>query len=321
MKKKIIDVSGYNGVVNWESAKKYGTEGAILKIIRKDLTRDKQFNNNYKGCHKNGIPWGVYNYTYATTAKKAESDMNLICDILDKIDKKYFKYGIWFDIEDSIQAKLSKPRIAEIINTAQRVVEKRGYKFGIYTGMAYRAEHIDRKAVNCKVYWIARYYKGYEEMGIAENPNEKYRPAGQDTAWQYTSSCVFPESISTGNKNRFDASIWYTNEDEKKEDTKQEDTKKEEKPKEKKGYTGSFPVLKEKEYLARPDGIKTKGKRKNVQKMQRFLNWALGEKLKVDGKIGSKTEIAIERFQELVGIKVDGKFGAASLKKAKEYKR
>ena len=216
MGKKVIDVSGYNGVVNWQKAKEYGVDGAILKIIRKDLTKDKQFDNNYKGCHKNCIPWGVYNYTYATTAKKAESDMNLVCDILDKLDKKHFKYGIWFDIEDSVQAKLSKSKIAEIINAAQRVVEKRGYKFGIYTGMSYRAEHIDKKAVNCKVYWIARYYKGYEEMKIATNPNEKYRPAGQDAAWQYTSSCIFPESISTGNNDKFDASIWYTNEDTKK---------------------------------------------------------------------------------------------------------
>lgn len=317
MGKKVIDVSGYNGVVNWKKAKEYGVDGAILKIIRKDLTKDKQFDNNYKGCHKNGIPWGVYNYTYATTVKKAESDMNLVCDILDGLDKKHFKYEVWFDIEDSAQAKLSKSKIAEIINAAQRVVEKRGYKFGIYTGMSYRAEHIDRKAVNCKVYWIARYYKGYEEMRIAENPNEKYRPAGQDAAWQYTSSCIFPESISTGNNDKFDASIWYTNEDTKKEDTKQKDTKKEKK----KGYTGSFPALKAKEYLARPDGIKTTSKRANVKRIQSFLNWALGEQLKIDGKFGSKTEIAVERFQELAGIKVDGMFGTMSLSKAKAYKK
>lgn len=53
--------------------------------------------------------------------------MEIVCDILDKLDKKYFKLGVWFDIEDQIQAKLSKDEIASIINAAQAVVESRGY--------------------------------------------------------------------------------------------------------------------------------------------------------------------------------------------------
>ncbi len=92
--RKLIDVSSYNGTVNWEKAKAYGCQGAILKIIRKDLTRDKQFNANYTACNKNEIAGGVYNYSYATTVAKAKSDMKLVCDILDKIDKAHFEYGI-----------------------------------------------------------------------------------------------------------------------------------------------------------------------------------------------------------------------------------
>lgn len=92
--KKLIDVSSYNGTVNWEKAKTYGCQGTILKIIRKDLKIDNGFNRNYQACNKNKIGWGVYNYSYATTAAKAKSDMKLVCDILDKIDKSSFKYGV-----------------------------------------------------------------------------------------------------------------------------------------------------------------------------------------------------------------------------------
>ena len=145
--KKIVDVSSYNGTVSWAKVKKYGCSGAILKIIRKDLERDKGFNRNYQACNENHINWGVYNYTYATTPKKARADMNLVCDILDKIDKSYFKYGVWFDLEDKVQAKLTKSQIADIVNAAQEIVEKRGYVFGVYTGKAYFEEHIDRKKV------------------------------------------------------------------------------------------------------------------------------------------------------------------------------
>lgn len=207
--KKLIDVSSYNGTVNWEKAQAYGCQGAILKIIRKDLKIDNGFNRNYRACNENEIAWGVYNYSYATTATKAKSDMKLVCDILDKIDKTHFVYGVWFDLEDKVQASLSKGKIAEIINAAQQVVEERGYLFGVYTGMSYYNEHIDRKQVKCNNWWIARYYQGDKRMQIAVTPDEEKKPAMANIAWQYTSSGRFPKVISTGNSGNFDLNVVY----------------------------------------------------------------------------------------------------------------
>lgn len=207
--KKLIDVSSYNGTVNWEKAKAYGCQGAILKIIRKDLKIDNGFNRNYQACNKNKIGWGVYNYSYATTVAKAKSDMKLVCDILDKIDKPSFKYGVWFDIEDKVQAALSKAKIAEIINAAQEVVESRGYVFGVYTGKSYYEEHIDRKQIKCQNWWIARYYRGDARMQIATNPNEEYKPIMANIAWQYTSKGRFPKTISNGNSGNLDLNVLY----------------------------------------------------------------------------------------------------------------
>lgn len=205
--RKLIDVSSYNGVVDWKKAKSYGCQGAILKIIRKDLNRDKKFDENFTTCNENEIGWGVYNYSYATTATKAKSDMELVCDILDKIDKTHFVYGVWFDLEDKAQAVLSKTKIAEIINAAQQVVESRGYTFGVYTGKSYYEEHIDRKQVKCQNWWIARYYRGDARMQIATNPDEEKKPAAANVAWQYTSSGRFPRVISTGNSGNFDLNV------------------------------------------------------------------------------------------------------------------
>ena len=207
--KKLIDVSSYNGTVNWEKAKAYGCQGAILKIIRKDLKIDNGFNRNYQACNENEIAWGVYNYSYATTATKAKSDMELVCDILDKIDKTHFVYGVWFDLEDKMQASLSKAKIAEIINAAQAVVESRGYKFGVYTGMSYYNEHIDRKQIKCQNWWIARYYQGDKRMQIATNPNQEKKPVAANIAWQYTSKGRFPKIISSGNSGNFDLNVLY----------------------------------------------------------------------------------------------------------------
>ncbi len=207
--RKLVDASSYNGVVDWKKAKSYGCQGAILKIIRKDLNRDKKFNENFAACNKNKIGWGVYNYSYATTAAKAKSDMKLVCDILDKIDKTHFVYGVWFDIEDKVQASLNKTKIAEIINAAQQVVESRGYTFGVYTGKSYYEEHIDRKQVKCQNWWIARYYQGDKRMQIATNPDQEKKPVAANIAWQYTSKGRFPKIISSGNSGNFDLNVLY----------------------------------------------------------------------------------------------------------------
>ena len=313
--KKIIDVSVYNGTIDWKKVKKYGCDGAIIKIIRKDLGKDKKFEENYKKCEKLGIPWGVYNYTYATTVAKAKSDMELVCDILDEISKKHFKYGVWFDIEDKVQAGLSKVKIAEIINAAQTVVESRGYKFGVYTGMSYFSEHIDKNKVNCKNWWIARYYKGNTRMALKAAANKYYKPAHVDDlmAWQYTSSGVFPTKVSTGNGGKFDLNILYH--DFPAVEQKEETAKKVK-------YTWGFPKLPPRGYYAFLDGITVlKGARGEIEKLQKFLNWAIGAKLKTDGKYGEKTEDAVRVFQSHCNLKIDGKFGVNSLKAEKEFSK
>ncbi len=48
MTRKIIDVSSYQGIIDWRKVKASGIDGAILKVIRKDLNPDKQFENNWR---------------------------------------------------------------------------------------------------------------------------------------------------------------------------------------------------------------------------------------------------------------------------------
>lgn len=190
MNQYIVDVSSYNGAVDWAALKEKGITGAIIKIIRKDLDPDRQFYANQKAVEKLGIPWGVYNYSYATTPTKAKSDMKIVCDMLTKLTKKSFKYGIWFDIEDDCQKKLSKDTITSILNAAKETVEARGYSFGIYTGLSFYKEHIDSKKVLSNNWWIARYYAGYNAFKFGQAPDEGYKPTLPQNlvAWQFTSS-------------------------------------------------------------------------------------------------------------------------------------
>lgn len=81
----------------------------------------------------------------------------------------------------------------------------------------------------------------------------------------------------------------------------------------KKKYTGTFPKLPTRGYFRKGDSGT------QVKNLQKFLNWALGLKLVVDGVLGTKTLSAVGTFQKKVGLKIDKLFGNDSLIKAKSF--
>lgn len=83
----------------------------------------------------------------------------------------------------------------------------------------------------------------------------------------------------------------------------------------KKGYTGTFPSLPKKGYLAEGD------KGVQVGRLQAFLNWYGNYGLERDNSFGPATEKAVKAFQKKEKLTVDGSFGPASLKKAKAVKK
>lgn len=87
-------------------------------------------------------------------------------------------------------------------------------------------------------------------------------------------------------------------------------------------YTGKFPKLPPRGYYTFLDGITVlKSAGWEIEKLQKFLNWAIGSKLDTDGKYGEKTEDAVSIFQSKCKLKIDGKFGAKSLKAAKTFRK
>lgn len=187
---KGVDVSSYQGNIDWKKAKQSGVDNAVLKVIRKDLSPDKKFEDNWTGCKNSGIAViGVYNYSYAATVTKAKSDANKVLSILNGRKTK-----IWLDVEDDCQKNLGA-LLKDIINAYQEVIEAAGYSFGVYTGQAFYKRFIKpyESQIKCTDWWIARYYNGYNKMNLSVNPNETYNPKlniGKSNiyAWQYTSS-------------------------------------------------------------------------------------------------------------------------------------
>ena len=204
---KCIDVSSYQGNIDWNLVKATGVNHAILKVIRKDLNPDTKFEQNWKSCQSANVTVsGVYNYSYATTVTKAKTDAQKVLSILNGR-----KCTVWLDVEDKCQQGLGS-LLKDIINTYREVIVNAGYDFGVYTGMSFYNSYIKpySSQINCSSFWIARYYNAYNKMDISTPPKEQYNPktsVGRDIfAWQYTSSGQVP-----GVNGNVDLSIIYGN--------------------------------------------------------------------------------------------------------------
>ena len=201
MSKKVIDVSSYQGKIDWVKVKASGIQGAILKIIRKDLNPDNQFYNNWLRCGKAGIPiFGVYNYSYATSVAKAKTDARKVLSILAGR-----KVKVWLDVEDACQKGLGITLI-RIIQAYQEVIEAAGLEFGVYTGLSFYNSYIKPWAgyLTCR-FWIAR-YPSNATMAVPKDPSASKQPTIKHTleGWQYSSKGSVPGI--TGN---VDMNLWY----------------------------------------------------------------------------------------------------------------
>lgn len=153
MTKNGIDVSEHQGKINWQKVK---TDFAILRAGygREISQKDKQFDNNYKGCKDNNIPCGAYWYSYAVTPQDARREAETCLKI---IKGKTFEYPIYFDIEERRQLALGKTACTAIAKAFLEVVEKAGYWVGIYSSKSHLENYLSEDIRKRYAVWVAHY--------------------------------------------------------------------------------------------------------------------------------------------------------------------
>lgn len=167
---KGIDVSKWQGDIDWNKVKKSEIEFAIIRAGygKESYQKDACFEKNYIGAKAAGIKVGAYWYSYATTANEAKLEAKACLKVLAD---KQFEYPIYYDIEESG----SFPKANEIIRAFCQELEKAGYFVGIYMSrwplMTYISEDIRKRYA----VWVAEYasklsYTG--QFGIWQNSSE-----------------------------------------------------------------------------------------------------------------------------------------------------
>ena len=169
-----IDVSDWQGDIDWAKAKAAGVKFSLLKCgYGMDLTDqdDACFVRNASECERLGIPYGVYLYSYANTMEKAKSEA---AHVLRMLKGRKPQYPVYLDLEDEITLSASKDQILAQVKAWCEIIEGAGYKAGIYANLYWWDTYLTDPWYDTKECWVAQYYTKCEyakDYGI----------------WQYTS--------------------------------------------------------------------------------------------------------------------------------------
>lgn len=189
-----IDVSAFQGDIEWGEVANTNTEFAILRIGYNDR-QDAQFLNNYKKAKEAGVPVGAYMYSYAVTEEAAVDEANIV---LERIKGMQFEYPIYLDVEDKKLLKeeynLTKEQRTKNALAFVRTMQENGYYVGIYANLDWFTNYLDVAKIQaeCET-WIAHYNQEADYCNTAYG------------MWQYTDQ----GEINGITENKVDLNICY----------------------------------------------------------------------------------------------------------------
>lgn len=178
-----IDVSWYNGTVNWNSVKQQGYSFAMLKTgdgaqtgtYEEDL--DQQFEANYYGAGNAGIKRGVYHFCCTTTVAGAKKEAEYCLKILKG---RKLEYPVVYDIEQAGTFKKGKKNTTAIAKAFCDRIKKAGYTPMIYSSDYRLNNDFDWSKLSGIKIWVGSY-------GI-----KKPAFSGSYDMWQYTDKGKVP---------------------------------------------------------------------------------------------------------------------------------
>ncbi len=186
--KRGIDVSSYQGKIDWSKVKPYIDFAIIRCGWGNDLRRqdDVYFERNAKKCKELGIPFGVYLFSYATNVDDARSEAR---HTLRLIKDKKLEYPVFLDVEAKRQMALPKEELIEIVKHYCKEIEDAGYYVGIYSSLNRFRSNLNSRELDRFDKWVAEW-------------NDRLTYEGKAGMWQNTSY----EEIS-GIKGRVDGDV------------------------------------------------------------------------------------------------------------------
>ena len=184
--KGVIDVSEWQGDIDWAKAKADGVEGVIIRLgYGWGNNADKKAQRNISECKRLGIPFGIYWYSYADTPSIAKGEG---ADVVAKlkqfgVNPSDLAYPVYYDLEkwtwEGHQPPTDPNVYNNIVNNWYSALQSAGYKnLGVYSYTSYLQGPLKHADIYAKTTWVAQYGA---RMGFNSFPTNS-------RGWQYTSS-------------------------------------------------------------------------------------------------------------------------------------
>lgn len=160
---RYIDVSRYQGTIDWAQVAAAGYKGAMLKTVstNKKLSKradglyiDPTFETNYRNARAAGLDVGVYYYTYATSEAMADAELALV---RQAVYGKELTLPLAVDVEENELKPMSTLDLTNLAAYALEQVEKMGFYAQLYTYTGYKYE-LDMARLSSRWdVWLADY--------------------------------------------------------------------------------------------------------------------------------------------------------------------
>ena len=174
---KGIDVSQWQGNIDWQKVKGAGVQFAMLRAGYGRNNLDTKFHRNAQGAAAAGIPVGLYWFSYALNVEMARKEAQYAAELA----KKYkITWPIAYDLEYDTVSYAAKNGVTITKSLATQMaiafceeVKRLGYIPMVYTNLDYLNQYFDRSKLPYDL-WYAQYAS---TASVADKE-----------IWQYTSS-------------------------------------------------------------------------------------------------------------------------------------
>ena len=179
MPRTILDVSRWQGRIDWDTVKASGrVHGVMLRVLGSKGGKpyiDPFFARNYAECTRLGLPVGGYYYTCAVTQRQTEEELAALKTALRG---KTFQLPLAIDVEDPRLRSLAPAKLSALVARAADRIETWNLYAMVYTYTNFADTALAAQPLAPYDLWLAD-YRGK-------------RPARRHGMWQYTSSGKIP---------------------------------------------------------------------------------------------------------------------------------
>lgn len=203
-----IDVSRYQGSINWPQVAASGRQFAIVRLGSSNdggLYVDPYFLQNVNGAHAAGLRVGAYYYTYARSQSAVIEELSLFLNVLEGLQ---LEYPVFVDVEDNSLTALGRAQLTDLVRFAMDILYQRGWYAGWYSYTNFILNYLNASELTAYPLWLADYrsqpgYSGYAMWQYSATGSVSGINGACDLNYSYQD---FLPLIQAGNFNGYGAS-------------------------------------------------------------------------------------------------------------------